>query len=34
LILHAVRVVLRSRNLLRRPFEQAKPIRPLTSEVA
>lgn len=34
LILQTVRVVLRSRNLLRRPFEQAKPIRPLTSEVA
>lgn len=33
LILQAARVVLRSRNLLRRPFEQAKPIRPLTSEV-
>jgi glycosyltransferase involved in cell wall biosynthesis len=34
LILQSVRLVLRSRNLLRRPFEQGKPIRSLTSEVA
>jgi hypothetical protein len=34
LILQSVRLLLRSRNLLRRPFEQAKPIQPLTGEVA
>jgi glycosyltransferase involved in cell wall biosynthesis len=34
LILQLVRLLLRSRSLLRRPFEQAKPIRPLTSELA
>jgi glycosyltransferase involved in cell wall biosynthesis len=34
LMLQSVRLLLRSRNLLRRPFEQVKPIRLLTSESA
>jgi glycosyltransferase involved in cell wall biosynthesis len=34
LILQSVRLLLRFRNLLRRPFEQARPTRPLTSEFA
>lgn len=33
LILRSVRLLLRSRNLLRRPFEQARPIGPLTGEL-
>jgi hypothetical protein len=34
LILRSVRLLLRSRNLLHRPFDRAEPTRPLTTELA